>query len=270
MDIAAIKSTSTVDTAQNSIVKVNKLTNDDIEKYSMTNILLPNRWILYTYDKGLFKKITVKSDYKASPNKKICTISTVNDFVYILHLMEAKVEKKSDKRNLDSYDYIFMREGIEPIWEDEKNKNGGMFTIKMNHESGYDVWCMFMMYMIGETMSFDMDCINGITVSYINNKHLPGYQTTTNTDNSSSYTFIKIWDAQPDGSVEKFLSILPANLREKIKNESLRYTPHNNKRHFGCDNLVNCVNSSQTKDYRQNNNRRGNARGGFVTNKRRR
>ena len=37
-------------------------------------------------------------------------------------------------------DYIIMRKGIEPIWEDPKNSNGGTFTVKMAHSKGYDVW----------------------------------------------------------------------------------------------------------------------------------
>ena len=146
----------------------------------LTNIYLPQPWAFYLYDKQLFKKIANRPNFQAKPHKEICTINTINDLLYILQLMAVKPETKNktnsvnNKINLDVNDYIIMRKGIEPIWEDPKNSNGGTFTIKMAHSKGYDVWSSFIMYMLGETMCDEMQNINGITVSYIsdiNNFH---------------------------------------------------------------------------------------------------
>ena len=96
--------------------------------YPLTHINLPNQWVLYLYDKQLFKKMANRPGFNAKPHKEICTITTINDLIYILQLLEVKSNQlSSTKINLDANDYIIMRKGIEPIWEDPKNSNGGTF-----------------------------------------------------------------------------------------------------------------------------------------------
>ena len=122
---------------------------------SLTNIRLPNEWVLYLYDKQLFKKIANRPNFQAKPHKALCTISTVNDLFYILELMKSSCGPKikigtSDtnvKINLDANDYIIIK-GIEPIWEDPRNSDGGTFTIKMDHTKGYDVWTTFVLHIL--------------------------------------------------------------------------------------------------------------------------
>ena len=234
----------------------------------LTNIKLPNQWVFYLYDKQLYKKMANRPNFQAKPHKELCTISTVNDLIYILQLMEVKIEPKlksdfinTNKINLDANDYIIMRKGIEPIWEDPKNSDGGTFTIKMNHTKGYDVWSTFVMYMLGETMTYEMHNINGITVSYISDAYNFNGQPSTNTN---SYTYIKIWDGKsnrdpnpsrnPDPSY--FEKILPLNLLNKIKSESLMYSVNNKKMRFGDKNVI--------KNFGGSTNNRGKShRGGF-------
>ena len=224
---------------------------------SLTHINLPNKWVFYLYEKQLFKKMANRPNFQAKPHKQICTISTVNDLLYILQLMEVKLDNKlkvesttcQDKINLDSNDYIIMRKGIEPIWEDPRNSNGGTFTIRMDHSKGYDVWSTFMMYMLGETMTNEMHNINGMTVSYIsdmNGANLPNTNKIYNlaADASKSFTYIKIWDGKSDRTEEQFINILPPNLMDKIRNESLRYSPNNKKEDFNKKNIVNKLNYS--------------------------
>lgn len=232
---------------------------DDI---SLKDIYLPNRWILYLYDKQLFKKMANRPNFQAQPHKKLCSIITVNDLIYILQLMEVKTEPKitistitNNKINLDMNDYIIMREGIEPIWEDPKNSNGGTFTIKMPHSKGYEVWSTFIMYMLGETLSYDMNNINGITVSYISDAN--SFHNPTPTSNNS-YTYIKIWDGKSDRTREQFINILPIELYEKIKNESLMYSQNNKKKDFNEKNII-----TKLKDNRHHSSNRR-ERGGFY------
>jgi len=228
----------------------------------LSKILLPNKWVLYLYDKQLFKKMANRTNFQAKPYKELCTISTVNDLIYILKLMEVRIENDKNhphykKLNLDTNDYIIMRHGIEPIWEDPKNSNGGTFTVKMRHTIGYDTWATFLMYMLGETMSPDMETINGITVSYIsdNTNHFRESKIPDNMD----YTYIKIWDGKLNRTKEEFISILPDVILDKIKNESMMYSQNNTKKDFGEKTIVEKL----------NNNRRdqGNKyqRGGFMS-----
>ena len=216
---------------------------DNIPRHiPLTNIKLPNQWVFYLYDKQLYKKMANRPNFQAKPHKELCTISTVNDLIYILQLMEVKIEPKlkidfmnNNKINLDANDYIIMRKGIEPIWEDPRNSNGGTFTIKMNHAKGYDVWSTFIMYMLGETMTYEMHNINGITVSYISDAYNFSNQNSTNT---GSYTYIKIWDGKYDRTRDQFVNILPLDLLGKIKSESLMYSVNNKKKPFGDKNII--------------------------------
>lgn len=249
-------------TIDDTIIDVEDLRVDDyINTINMSQILLPNRWTMYLYDKALFKKITNRANFKAIPHKEICTINTVNDLIYIIHLMESKLDDKSGahaKINLDANDYIFMRNGIEPIWEDPRNANGGTFTIKMNHANGFNVWLMFIMYMMGETMTYDMKSINGITVSYICDSFVPKYANSTPEAGNNSYTYIKVWDSEPDRDAKTFLDILPSDLRNKIKGESLQYSSHKQKKHYGHEDII-----SKISDTRKRGSNRGRGRGGF-------
>ena len=275
--------------------KHEKIVNDVTEipkNVPLTNIKLPSEWVLYLYDKQLFKKM-VKQNIKDNPNKILCTLSTVNDLIYILQLMEVKMDTKlpktqsENKLNLDANDYILMRKGIEPIWEDPKNSNGGTFTAKINHNIGYNIWSDCVMYMIGESLSHDSNHINGISVSYIidssgfnniSHNHIPNNSSRdsrsprsynngpgmkeknnfTRADvgpswkqlateessslslgmNANSYTFIKIWDAKPDRTKDEFIDILPIELIQKIKNESLMYTRNNAKKDYNEKNII--------------------------------
>ena len=245
--------------ANNDTSKKNE---DDIPmNIPLTDIKLPNQWVLYLYDKQLYKKIgkSNKSNFQVKPHKELCTISTVNDLVYILQLMEVKLEPKAkldfvnnnsnnNKINLDVNDYIIMRKGIEPIWEDPKNSEGGTFTIKMNHAKGFDVWCTFVMYMMGETMTYEMHNINGITVSYISDSYSFNNQ---NSANVNSYTYIKIWDGKSGRTRDQFVNILPVDLLTKIKSESLMYSFNKKKKNFGDKHVVdNFTTSNRGKMHR--------------------
>src|SRR5271169_6773349 len=87
----------------------------------LTDIQLPSEWVLYLYDKQLFKKLASKPNFQAKPYTEVCTLKTVNDLVYILQLMKVKADPKVNigttinyKINLDMNDYIIMRKGIAP------------------------------------------------------------------------------------------------------------------------------------------------------------
>lgn len=249
-----------------------KFLTQTVEQYKSNNIprepglkdmKLHTPWVLYLYDKQRFKKMANKPNFDSKPHSEICTINTVNDLIYILQLMQVKCEPKikigsegSNKINLDMNDYIIMRKGIEPIWEDPKNSDGGTFTVKMNHDKGYDVWAMFVMYMLGETLSpFDMDHINGITVSYISDAS--SFHGSTSPLSTHDYTYIKIWDGDCNRSTkEEFMNILPMEIVNKLRGESLMYSKNNKKRNYGDKNIID-------KLHQPINNHQGRERGAF-------
>lgn len=224
--------------------------------YPLNRIMLPNSWVLYLYEKQLYTKLVKRPNFQAKPHKQICEINTVNDLMYILHFMRIKVDPRTKEEaynnpdiNLDSNDYIIMRKGIEPIWEDPRNLGGGCFSVQMDHSKGYDVWSTLVMLMLGETLTTEMEHINGITASYID--HI-------NNDISSEkisgqHTYIKIWDAKPNRTRNQFIEILPPLVMDKIKNESMRYVPFNAKPLFGNKDIVDRLNNRPKRSSRDRN-----------------
>jgi hypothetical protein len=148
-----------------------------------------------------------------------------------------------DKLNLDMNDYIIMRAGIEPVWEDPKNTNGGTFTIKISHKYGYDLWKRLIMHTLGETLTRQMSDINGIGVSYISDAH----NLSSGGNDAETYTYIKIWDGKPNRSHEDFLGILPIEIMEIIKDSSTKYTPNQTKKHFGQEDILKRINTTDNE-----------------------
>jgi len=61
-----------------------------------------------------------------------------------------------------------MLSGIKPMWEDERNRNGGCFSYKVMNKLVNLVWKDLMYSLCGNTLTLnekDMSLINGITIS---------------------------------------------------------------------------------------------------------
>ena len=207
----------------------------------LNDVILPNEWVVYLYDKQLFKKMASRANFQAKPHREVYTLRTVNDVIYLMKLMGVKLDTKgkpnnptSPKINLDANDIIIMRKGIEPIWEDPKNSNGGTFTVKMPHQKGYDTWVWFLSAMIGETMALNMTEINGMTISYI--PDVNSYQTPNTVP--ICYTYLKIWDGGENRTKEQFINLISPELYEKIKTDSIMYTPNSKKKDFNEKSII--------------------------------
>ena len=61
-----------------------------------------------------------------------------------------------------------MRDGITPMWEDPRNRNGGCFSYKVSNKCVPDVWRNLFAGLCGETLTCDKlhsKHVNGITIS---------------------------------------------------------------------------------------------------------
>ena len=61
-----------------------------------------------------------------------------------------------------------MREGITPMWEDPKNRNGGCFSYKVVNKVVPEVWRALFLLLCGETIGIEKEHnkhVNGITIS---------------------------------------------------------------------------------------------------------
>jgi hypothetical protein len=77
-----------------------------------------------------------------------------------------------------------MREGITPMWEDPRNRNGGCFSYKVINKNVPEVWKNLFYLLCGESLCEDiehMKHVNGITISPKKN-----------------FCIIKIWFDIPD------------------------------------------------------------------------
>jgi hypothetical protein len=61
-----------------------------------------------------------------------------------------------------------MRDGITPMWEDPKNRNGGCFSYKIINKHAPEVWKTLFYLLCGESLCISSEYskhINGITIS---------------------------------------------------------------------------------------------------------
>jgi hypothetical protein len=63
---------------------------------------------------------------------------------------------------------FIMKDGISPMWEDVRNRNGGCFSYKVSNKHVCEVWRDLTYVLVGETISNNIqfvDNITGITIS---------------------------------------------------------------------------------------------------------
>lgn len=61
--------------------------------------------------------------------------------------------------------FFYMREGIKPTWEDERNRRGGCWSFKIPMRHIYTVWRDMVALLVGESLSSAPMLLNGISVS---------------------------------------------------------------------------------------------------------
>ena len=63
---------------------------------------------------------------------------------------------------------FMMKDGITPIWEDKKNRNGGCFSYRISNKHIAEIWNTLCYKIVGKTCCKNkklLETINGITVS---------------------------------------------------------------------------------------------------------
>ena len=116
--------------------------------------LLNNKWSIWYHHQ--------KNSWKLESYKKIFEINNIEEF----WIFNDNIDRLG---GINSQHYFMMREDITPIWEDENNKNGGCWSIKIPLERSYELWIKLSMYIIGETLTNNDFLINGISVCAKNN-----------------------------------------------------------------------------------------------------
>jgi len=129
---------------------MNENTNNELQR----SYKLMNSWNLYyhlpqckTWDLLSYKPIMKK-------------INSALDVIALNETLDPKLIK---------YCMLFlMKDGITPMWEDKKNRNGGCFSFKVPNKQVVEVWKSLFYAVCGETLCINPkhnDLINGITIS---------------------------------------------------------------------------------------------------------
>ena len=131
---------------------------------------LENKWTLWAH-------LPHDIDWSLSSYKEISTFETVEDALSVIENMPEILVKNCM--------LFLMREGINPIWEDEKNRNGGCFSYKINSKNVSSTWKNLSYILMGETLTPEdiSSSVNGITISP-----------------KKSFCIIKIWFSNCDNN----------------------------------------------------------------------
>jgi hypothetical protein len=120
---------------------------------TQNNHKLNDKWTLWAH-------LPHDTDWTPKSYKNIFTMSSVEEAITITETLPEILVKNCM--------LFVMREGIKPIWEDVKNRNGGCFSYKVINKNVYDVWRELTYVLVGNTISTNdsfVASVNGITIS---------------------------------------------------------------------------------------------------------
>ena len=120
---------------------------------SATRSATKNVWNLWAH-------LPQDSDWSSKSYKLIYKFKTIEDSVAITETISDPLIKGCM--------LFVMKDGIAPIWEDIKNKNGGCFSYKISNKCVCEIWRELNYVLVGETISNNssfVSCVTGITIS---------------------------------------------------------------------------------------------------------
>ena len=193
---------------------------------------------LYSIDENAqypAQKTVMEKEKYESQVKKIAEFDTIEEFWGIFQHL-----RKPDSCR-PGIEYFMFKEPIKPMWEDENNKNGGRFSIKLKHGYTTIIWEEMIFALIGGILPKEMkDEINGIVVT-----------------SRKEFNTLQIWFKTYEPKIIKDLEQCIRDLLV-IPNEVNLDTKPFNKKDYGNNNNKN----------NNNNNNNNNKSGGFQYNNR--
>lgn len=172
---------------QSTLAEFNNLNSTPDDSSDGSHIILPHKYVFWTHDSS-------NKNWNLSSYNQVCTIETVADFWKLYN----NLSKIFHKTHL-----FLMKDGINPIWEDDANKNGGFCSFKTELNNSLDIYEDLSVRLICHKIISNPDELNGISIS-------PKY-------NSS---IIKIWNRNCD---YEFLNKLDTEISNKYQGCSIKY-----------------------------------------------
>jgi len=108
--------------------------------------------------------------YYHLPNDKNWNLASYKHIMENINTAEDLISiNEKMNENIIKYCMLFvMREGITPMWEDPKNRNGGCFSFKVSNKQVPEIWKTLFYSLCGETLCTDKkynELLTGITIS---------------------------------------------------------------------------------------------------------
>ena len=139
----------------NEVLNKTNTHSDNISSSENANAphILSDTWILWAH-------LPHDTDWSIKSYTKIYEFNTLEQAVTITEMLPPKL--------IINCMLFLMRKGINPIWEDERNRNGGCFSYKIINKDVPGAWKQMSYLLVGETMTDNVKMlshINGITIS---------------------------------------------------------------------------------------------------------
>ena len=123
---------------------------------------LTDNWVLW------FHRVD-DDKWDLSSYTELCTLTDLEDF----HGMFNTFFNMNDKMTANAGMFFLMREGITPMWEDKRNRSGGMWSYKIPKKEGNIlksdvIWKKVVAACVGMTLTKNpenMKYINGLSIS---------------------------------------------------------------------------------------------------------
>jgi len=120
---------------------------------------------------NLWAHLPQDPDWTVKSYKKVCQFK---------HLEETIAITESLPEGLVQNCMLFlMKDGITPMWEDVRNRNGGCFSYKVSNKNVFEAWRDLTYVLTGETVSANTAFVNSVTGITISPK--------------KNFCIIKIW-----------------------------------------------------------------------------
>lgn len=129
------------------------LSPEPVNKSEITNHKLHDKWTLWAH-------LPHDTDWTVKSYKKIMTFSTVEEALVLYETLPEKMIKNCM--------LFLMRDGIQPTWEDVKNRDGGCFSYKVGNKNITTTWKQASYLLVGESLTAETKLsplINGMTIS---------------------------------------------------------------------------------------------------------
>ena len=112
-----------------------------------------------------FKRLKYKWNLWAHlPQDADWTLKSYKKIFQFKHVEETIAITESLPEGLVKNCMLFvMKDGISPMWEDPKNRNGGCFSYKVSNKNVYEVWRDLTFVLVGESISSNLPFVNSVT-----------------------------------------------------------------------------------------------------------